>query len=74
MKIPCTENLIKLARACPFPLYMVGGYVRDCLAGLECAGKDRDICAPADTDGFIRVAEKCGAEVTAVYKTRARSS
>ncbi len=68
MKIPCTENLIKLARACPFPLYMVGGYVRDCLAGLECAGKDRDICAPADTDGFIRVAEKCGAEVTAVYK------
>lgn len=64
----CSENLIKLARACPFPLYIVGGYVRDFLAGLDCVNKDIDICAPADTDRFISVAQKCGAEVTAVYR------
>lgn len=64
----CSENLIELASACDFPLYIVGGYVRDFLAGLDCGNKDIDICAPADTDKFIVCIEKCGAQVTAVYR------
>lgn len=64
----CSENLQELAKACNFPLYIVGGYVRDLLAGLECNDKDIDICAPADADAFIACAQKCGAEVTAVYR------
>lgn len=68
MKIPCSENLKQLAQACNFPLYIVGGYVRDFLAELDCGKKDIDICAPADTDAFIICAQSCGAQVTAVYR------
>ena len=55
MKLALSENLTALAKGCPFPLYVVGGFVRDALAGLDAA--DVDICAPADTDEFVKVAE-----------------
>ncbi len=45
MKEILSDNLIKLARTCPYPLYVVGGRVRDFLAGLETADTDTDICA-----------------------------
>lgn len=62
-----SENLMRLAEKCPYPLYIVGGKVRDALAGLP-DGTDTDICAPADADDFVRRATECGFTVEAVYK------
>lgn len=62
------QNLINLALACPFPLYVVGGRVRDYLAGLVSSDTDTDLCAPASAADFIACAERCGFEVTAAYK------
>ena len=68
MKITVSEKLHSLATACPFPLYIVGGYVRDGLAGLKCDRIDIDICAPVSADEFLAVASICGAEIDAVYR------
>ena len=68
MKITVSEKLYNLASACPFPLYIVGGYVRDALAGLESKAPDIDICAPVSADGFLNIAKNCGAEIDAVYR------
>lgn len=67
MKLTVSEKLYALAKACPFPLYVVGGFVRDALAGLG-ESCDIDICAPADAEAFCSVAVKCGAEIDAVYR------
>ena len=67
MKLTVSEKLYALAKACPFPLYIVGGFVRDALAGLG-ESCDIDICAPADAEKFCTVAVKCGAEIDAVYR------
>ena len=66
--IAIPERLVSLARSCPFPLYLVGGTVRDALAGLCCGEKDYDICAPASAEEFISAALKQGAVIKAVYK------
>ena len=66
--MPLPENLKTLAAACPFPLYVVGGYVRDFLAHFSCKTHDIDICAPASYEKFLEAAEVCGAHVTAIYK------
>lgn len=63
-----SENLIRLANACPYPLYVVGGRVRDYLSGLDAKEVDTDICAPATAEDFISRAEKCGFIVSAAYK------
>lgn len=63
-----SENLKKLAASCPFPLYVVGGRVRDYIAGLEAENPDTDICAPASAEDFLARAEDCGFEAAAVYK------
>lgn len=68
MKLPVSEKLYNLAQNCPFPLYVVGGFVRDFLAGLHTLKTDVDICAPADTEAFVEISKNCGATVTAVYK------
>lgn len=62
-----SSNLTEFARACPFPLYIVGGRVRDFIAGLRPAA-DFDVCAPADADSVKKIAEACGYEVKAEYK------
>lgn len=67
MKIFISEKLNNLAKSCTFPLYAVGGCVRDALAGLECSG-DVDICAPVSAEAFVAAAEKAGAKINAVYK------
>lgn len=67
-EIYVTEKLNNLAEACAFPLYLVGGTVRDGLAGLNGGATDFDICAPASAEDLISAAEGCGATVTAVYK------
>lgn len=68
MIIETSEKLNILAKACAFPLYLVGGAVRDGLAGLSRGATDIDICAPVDAEKFIKAAQGCGAEVTAVYR------
>lgn len=67
MKILITEKLKNLAEDCGFPLYAVGGCVRDALAGLKSSG-DVDICAPVSAEIFVAAAEKSGAKINAVYK------
>ena len=63
------QNLINLAKNCPAPLYVVGGSVRDFLAGrLAKGGYDFDLCAPIDVDEFTKIATQTGFIVQAVYK------
>ena len=61
------ENLLKLADACQFSLYIVGGSVRDYLRG-ELKNTDWDIAFPAPEDELLAVAERCGFDVKAVYR------
>lgn len=68
MKIQTSENLICLAQNCPFPLYIVGGYVRNTLARLKSDYVDIDICAPVDVESFSNFAKKEGATVLSIYK------
>ena len=68
MKITVPEKFYSLALECPFPLYIVGGYVRDFIAGLKTDAIDIDICAPVSADEFLRVAKESGAEIDAVYR------
>ena len=68
MKIAVPEKLKNLALSCPFPLYIVGGFVRDGILGLESNVPDIDICAPVSADEFLKVAKSCGAEIDAVYR------
>lgn len=68
MKIVLPEKLKKLACACSFTLYVVGGYVRDAIAGLKSENCDIDICAPVSADEFCNAAKCFGAAVNAVYR------
>ena len=61
-------KLKELANACPYPLYVVGGRVRDFLAGLDADKTDTDICAPASAEDFTARAEALGFKITALYK------
>ena len=61
------EELKKLAAACAFPLYAVGGAVRDYLAGLTPDRRDWDICAPVRADVMAAAAKDAGWELTAEY-------
>lgn len=69
MKNILPENLIRLAAACPYPLYLVGGRVRDFLAGLKTGKPDTDVCAPALAEDFVLRAKEAGFAVDAVYKS-----
>lgn len=67
MKELIPEQIQILAQGCPFPLYVTGGAVRDCLAGLKCAA-DWDLAAPVSAETFEKAACKCGFTVQSVYK------
>ena len=67
MLLSIPEKLQNLANVAPFPLYVVGGSVRDALAGLSCS-EDWDICAPADAEQFSRLAAEHGLTVNGCYK------
>ncbi len=67
MKLALPAQLKTLAHKAPFPVYVVGGAVRDALAGLP-ASQDIDLCAPADAEKFSQLAESCGLEVNGIYK------
>lgn len=68
MDLELDGKLKELALKCPFPLYVVGGYVRDAVAGISCENGDIDICAPVGCDEFLASAQKCGAVAEAVYR------
>ncbi len=63
------QELVRLAQVCPTPLYLVGGSVRDFLAGLTPAVRDFDICSPLPATQFAELAERNGITPLAVYKT-----
>ncbi len=62
------DELKKLAAVSPHPLYVVGGSVRDFLAGLTPAVHDWDICSPASAEEFAALAAENGFLAQAVYK------
>lgn len=65
--IKLSSRLIELAKNLNYPLYVVGGYVRDYLAGLN-NSSDIDICAPASAEDFALAAKNAGYTVDAQYK------
>ncbi len=62
------EELKILAKACPKPLYVVGGSVRDYLAGLTPSIHDWDICSPLSAEEFAELAKCNSILVQAVYR------
>ena len=60
--------LKELASAISRPLYVVGGSVRDFLAGYSATLTDWDICSPASETEVETAAEQCGFHVNAVYR------
>ena len=64
------SRLLRLAKACSSPLYVVGGAVRDTLAGLTPLNsvRDWDICSPMRFEEFLEVAEACGFTAKSVFK------
>lgn len=61
------EELKQLAAVFPSPLYVVGGAVRDYIAGLVPAVRDWDICAPAPFSRVLECAQSLGFTLTAQY-------
>ena len=68
MRAILPKKLKILAKACPAPLYVVGGSVRDCLAGLTPSIADWDICSPLPADTFSQIAKQNGFFVNAIYR------
>lgn len=65
------DSLKKLAKDCPFPVYAVGGSVRDFLSGYARVSgdvTDWDICAPVLPDRFAERARAVGLLVCSVYR------
>ena len=62
------KNLISLAESAPFPLYVVGGTVRDHLANLTPKTNDFDICSPTPAEVFAEFATTHGFCVKSVFK------
>ena len=67
MREKLTKDLISLAEACPGPLYLVGGSVRDYLAGTLSPAPDWDLASPVTEEEFLAAAQMSGFEVRAVY-------
>ena len=70
MRAILPQNLLTLAKACPTPLYVVGGSVRDFLAKLTPSNgvRDWDVCSPMPVETLVTTAENCGFYICAVYK------
>lgn len=66
MKLDLPEKLHRLAEKADFPVYVVGGAVRDALTGY--AYEDLDIAAPVSAEIFAACAESAGLTVSCVYK------
>ena len=62
------KSLILLAQTAPFPLYVVGGTVRDYLAGLTPKTVDLDVCSPTPAEIFADFALSQGFTVKSIFK------
>ncbi len=62
------EKLKKLAKICPKPLYVVGGFTRDFLGNRRCANADIDLCGCIPAEEFATLANEVGLTAQAVYK------
>ena len=64
------EPLLRLANACTAPLYLVGGTVRDTLAGLtpKNGAYDLDVCSPMNFDEFLSIAADCNFTAKSIFK------
>lgn len=69
MKKLIPKSLLRLAEGCSKPLYLVGGSVRNYLAGFSCSNRiDWDICSPMPLSEFLTAAEQAGFTVHSVFK------
>lgn len=68
MKAIFNDNLIALANATPFPIYAVGGLVRDYLIEKSATGGDFDISAPATVEMLLPYLNRFSFKVVAEYK------
>ncbi|MBQ8320289.1 MAG: CCA tRNA nucleotidyltransferase [Clostridia bacterium] len=68
MKALLHEKLHRLANALDAPLYVVGGFTRDFLAGLKKENADIDLCGPISPETLTKAASSVGLEIKAVYK------
>ncbi len=67
MKQKIPPKLKELAAKLGEPLYIVGGFCRDEIAGLCGESCDIDICSPAPAKALCAAAEQVGFEITATY-------
>lgn len=68
MKKFLPPNLIRLAECVPFPLYVVGGSVRDFLCGALKENADWDIAGAGPDETLVSAAREADFTVDAVYK------
>ena len=70
MRYLLPKPLLSLANACPVPLYIVGGFTRDFLAGISPANGnfDLDICAPLPAETFVSIAKQCAFTPLSIFK------
>lgn len=61
MFIPVSENLLKLAKLFPEDLYIVGGYVRNCLLNIE--NSDIDLCSNVDIEEISKILKENGYKI-----------
>lgn len=66
MFIPVSANLIKLSKIFPKDLYVVGGYVRNCLMGIK--GGDVDLASDVDIEEITEILKANG------YKVKVKNS
>lgn len=62
------EKLKNLAAICPRPLYVVGGFTRNFLGGLQSAQTDIDVCGCMLAEDFAAYAKQAGLSAQAIYK------
>ena len=62
------EKLKNLALHLPKPLYVVGGFVRDYIGGLQAKSADIDVCGCMLAEDFAERARSFGLTAQAVYK------
>ena len=62
------EKLVELSRFADFPLYVVGGSVRDFLSGQLKKNADFDLAGYGEEELLFRAAERAGFTIKAVYR------
>ena len=66
MREKLTKSLISLAGHCPEPLYLVGGSVRDYLAGTLSPAPDWDLASPMTENEFLSAAKLSGFDAPSI--------